>query len=301
MQVLLKYIGNKFYRRKYMIENALKLLKKYYGYSSFKTGQEKIIESILNKNDTFAIMPTGAGKSICYQIPALIFEGITLVISPLISLMKDQVDSLHSAGIPAAFINSSISYKEVYERIEKAKNKEYKLLYIAPERLESEDICIALKGLDIDMVAVDEAHCVSQWGHDFRPSYKYISMAISKLSKRPVISAFTATATAEVKEDVIRLLDLNEPSVYVTGFNRENLYFEVLKPEDKFGQLLTYLKRNRNKSGLIYAATRKTVESVCQKLTKKGYLATQYHAGLSENERTKNQDNFLYNSQVQEI
>ena len=279
-----------------MNEDALGLLKKYYGYSSFRNGQEKIIESILNKSDTFAVMPTGAGKSICFQIPAMLFDGITLVISPLISLMKDQVDALESMGIKAAFINSSLSYKQVYERIDQAQSGQYKLLYIAPERLESESFCMSLNQLDICMVAVDEAHCVSQWGHDFRPSYKNIARAIEGLKNRPVVSAFTATATDEVKKDVIELLGLQNPNTYITGFDRENLFFSVLRGENKKDFVMQYVSQHTDESGIIYAATRKEVENIYEMLKRQGVSVGKYHAGLSDQDRIKYQEDFLYDN-----
>lgn len=279
-----------------MIEDAKKLLKKYFGYDSFRIGQEKTIKSILDGRDTFAIMPTGAGKSICYQIPAMLFSGITIVISPLISLMKDQVDSLVSIGIPASFINSSLSYTEVQNRMEDAKNGAYKLLYVAPERLESEEFKFMASSLDISLVAIDEAHCVSQWGHDFRPSYCSIPSFIKSLKSNPIVSAFTATATKKVKSDVIELLSLDNPNVYVTGFNRENLSFTVIKDENKKDFLIRYIKNNITSSGIIYAATRKEVDSLYSDLNKHGFSVGKYHAGLSDKDRAKSQENFIYDN-----
>ncbi|SHJ85792.1 DNA helicase RecQ [Paramaledivibacter caminithermalis] len=277
-----------------MLENARKILKRYYGYDSFRKGQEKIIDSILKGKDTFAIMPTGAGKSICYQIPSLLLEGLTLVISPLISLMKDQVDGLRSIGMPATFINSSIEFREVRDRINKAINGEIKLLYIAPERLESEGFTQLLEALNISLIAVDEAHCVSEWGHDFRTSYRCIASFIHKLPNRPIVSAFTATATEEVKKDIIELLYLKAPNVYVTGFDRENLYFSVERGVNKKDYILNYLKNNREEVGIIYAATRKEVESIYDILKKQGYKAGKYHAGMSNQDRKHIQDQFIY-------
>ncbi|MCT4564848.1 MAG: DNA helicase RecQ [Maledivibacter sp.] len=277
-----------------MLENAKKILKKYYGYDSFRRGQEKIIDSILRGKDTFAIMPTGAGKSICYQIPSLLLEGLTLVISPLISLMKDQVDGLKNIGMPATFINSSIGFSEVQDRINKARNGEIKLLYIAPERLEAEGFRQMLNFLDISLVAVDEAHCVSQWGHDFRTSYRCIPGFINELNSRPIVSAFTATATEGVKKDVIELLALSNPNVYVTGFNRENLYFAVERGVNKKDFIINYIENNREEVGIIYAATRKEVESLYEIISRQGYKVGKYHAGMSVIDRKQSQDQFIY-------
>ena len=275
---------------------AEQYLKKYYGYSQFRAGQAQIIESIINGHDVCAIMPTGAGKSICFQIPALLFEGITLVISPLISLMKDQVDGLNELGIPATFINSSLSWREAKERIHKARNGEYRLLYIAPERLETESFAELAESFSrsVAMVAIDEAHCVSQWGHDFRPSYRQIASFIKQLPKRPIIASFTATATPEVKEDIIRLLSLENPRIHVTGFNRENLSFAVHKGVNKKEFVLDYAAGNRDNAGIIYAATRKEVDKLHELLHKKGFAAGKYHAGLSDQERIRTQEAFLY-------
>lgn len=269
------------------------LLKQYFGYDEFRNGQSEIIENILKGKDVLAIMPTGAGKSICYQIPALVQEGVTIVISPLISLMKDQVDTLCETGIKAGFINSSLSLTEFRKVIADAKNGRYKLIYVAPERLETDSFLELIQSIKVSMVAVDEAHCVSQWGHDFRPSYREIPRMLERLPERPVLAAFTATATPLVKNDIIKLLKLNNPYSLTTGFDRENLYFEVLKPENKFDQLIRYLSNVKGKSGIVYASTRKTVDSISEKLNKKGYLATKYHAGLPENERSNNQQEFI--------
>lgn len=277
-----------------MLQKAKELLKKYYGYTSFRGGQEKVIESILSGRDTFAIMPTGAGKSICYQIPAMLLPGITVVISPLISLMKDQVDSLEGIGIPASFINSSLTSKEVHERVQAAKNGTTKILYIAPERLESQGFSDIFKELEISLIAVDEAHCVSQWGHDFRPSYKQIPSFIRDLDNRPIVAAFTATATIEVKEDVINLLTLINSSVFVTGFDRENLYFSVVRDQNKRDFILNYLKGKKHQGGIIYAATRREVDSLYDFLSLKGYSVGKYHAGMKDDERRESQENFLY-------
>jgi len=277
-----------------MLEKAIDILKEYYGYDSFRVGQENIITNILNEKDTVAIMPTGAGKSICYQVPALLFEGITLVISPLISLMKDQVDSLLELGIPATFINSSLSITETNKRIAEVNNGKYKLLYIAPERLEVENFIEKFSNLEISFIAIDEAHCVSQWGHDFRPSYRHVSSFINKLPSRPIVAAYTATATEEVKQDIVKLLKLRDPNIYVTGFNRENLYFSVVRGENKKDYILDYVRNHQNNVGIIYAATRKEVESIFMDLNKAGFNSTIYHAGLSKKERDENQEAFLF-------
>ncbi|MGH4118605.1 DNA helicase RecQ [Clostridium sp.] len=277
-----------------MLHEAQEKLRKYYGYDSFRKGQEDVIESIISGRDTFAVMPTGAGKSVCYQIPALMLKGVTLVISPLISLMKDQVDTLNSVGISATYINSSLSVNEVNERIDKTSKGEFKLLYVAPERLESEFFCNMLNRLTISLLAVDEAHCVSQWGHDFRPSYSAISSLIKKLSIRPIISAFTATATDEVRRDVIKLLELREPDVYVTGFNRENLSFTVIRGENKRDFVLKYIENNKDKVGIIYTSTRKETDNLYELLNKKGYNVGKYHAGLGDKVRKQNQEKFLF-------
>lgn len=270
------------------------LLKHYFGYSEFKKGQKELITKILKGQDVFGIMPTGAGKSVCYQIPALVLDGVSIVISPLISLMKDQVDALKEMGIKAAFINSSLSTKELNEVTENVEAGEYKLIYVAPERLVGDGFLKLLKSIEISLIAIDEAHCVSQWGHDFRPSYTRIAYMVRMLKKRPVIAAFTATATPQVQEDIIKLLELSTPFLITTGFDRANLHFGVVKPKNKFDYLIHFLQNNRDSSGLIYCSTRKTVESLNEKLLKKGFNITKYHAGLSENERTKNQDDFIF-------
>lgn len=272
---------------------AKMLLKEYYGYDDFRKGQREIISQILEGKDVLGIMPTGAGKSVCYQIPALIFDGVTLVISPLISLMKDQVDTLREMGVEAAFINSSLSGIEYNNIVENAKMQKYKLIYVAPERLETDSFLALIKCIEVSMIAIDEAHCVSQWGHDFRPSYRNISVLVDKMINRPIIAALTATATPQVKEDIIQLLKLHNPFTLVTGFDRENLYFEVKKPADKFSELIDYLGHNKDKSGVIYASTRKTVDAIYAKLNNKGYKIAKYHAGLGEDERRNNQEDFL--------
>ncbi|PLS17151.1 DNA helicase RecQ [Bacillus sp. M6-12] len=276
-----------------MIEQAREHLKKYFGYDSFRPGQEKIIELVLNGIPASGIMPTGGGKSLCYQIPALLLPGTTLVISPLISLMKDQVDSLVQAGIPATFINSSITAAEVSERLEDSVKGRYKLIYMAPERLESSYFLEELKQLDISLVAVDEAHCISQWGHDFRPSYLKISTMLAKLPGTPRILALTATATPTVREDICSILGIKEDNTVITGFERTNLSFTVVKDENSLAFLERYLLKNKHESGIIYAATRKEVDSLYQQLQKKGYKAGRYHAGMNEAERASQQDLFL--------
>jgi ATP-dependent DNA helicase RecQ len=277
-----------------MFNEALAALQKYYGYKEFRASQKDVIDSILAKRDTLAIMPTGGGKSICYQIPAMLFEGLTIVISPLISLMKDQVDNIVDLGISAAYINSSLSNKSIYNIIEGLKVGNIKLLYLAPERLESEEFCQLMQTLDIAQVAIDEAHCVSQWGHDFRTSYRYIPKFINTLSKRPLVTAFTATATEEVREDIIKLIGLKNPQVFISGFDRKNLKINVLKLGDRLSYLLNYINENKEQSGIIYAATRKEVDSIYEKLEARGVSVSRYHAGLSDEDRRKNQEDFVY-------
>ncbi len=278
------------------MDKSLELLKKYFGYESFRNGQKEIIDSILAKKDVLAIMPTGGGKSLCYQIPALMMDGCVLVISPLISLMKDQVDTLKELGIPAAFINSSLSLSELRLIISDAENNKLKLLYVAPERLESEGFIELLKNINISMVAVDEAHCVSQWGHDFRPSYLKIKKLRNINGEKIVITAFTATATPSVKDDIINLIGLQNHFELITGFDRENLKFEVIRTNKKFAFLSKYIGENKGKSGVIYCLTRKLTDEVCQKLIKEGHKTVKYHAGLSDKERIKNQEDFLYDN-----
>lgn len=279
-----------------MLEEAKKLLKKHYGYDSFREGQSAVIKSILGGRDTFATMPTGAGKSICYQIPALLMPGITVVISPLISLMKDQVDSLGELGIKAAFINSSLSNKEVENRILMAVSGYIKLLYISPERLESESFCQLLRTMQVSMIAIDEAHCVSQWGHDFRTSYRSIQPLIETLKPRPIVSAFTATATEEVKRDIIKLLSLKDANIYTTGFDRENLFLSVERGLNKKNYIIDYIEKNSEHIGIVYAATRKDVDKIYEFLKEKGYSVGKYHAGLTEEERSGTQEDFIYDN-----
>ena len=276
------------------MKDALNVLKSYFGYSSFRKGQEEIINEIINKKDVVAIMPTGGGKSICYQVPALILDGITIVISPLISLMKDQVDGLNSMGINSAYINSSLSNLEINDILLKVKNEDIKILYIAPERLESMEFLNTISNAKVALIAVDEAHCVSQWGHDFRSSYRRISKFINILRERPIVSAFTATATKEVREDIVKLLDLNYPKVFISGFDRENLKIIIEKGINKKAYILNYINANLDSSGIIYCATRKEVDSLYELLDKRGLSVTRYHAGLSDDERKVNQEDFVY-------
>lgn len=270
------------------------LLKQCFGYDEFREGQEVLIDSILSGKDTFGIMPTGAGKSLCFQIPALMLDGITLVISPLISLMKDQVGALNQAGIHAAYLNSSLSTNQYFKALKFAGEGRYPIIYVAPERLTTESFLNFALNSKIAMVAVDEAHCVSQWGQDFRPSYLKIMEFVERLPYRPVISAFTASATKEVKEDIIDILMLREPTVVSTGFDRPNLYFEVQTPKNRYAALREYVKKHQGESGIIYCLTRKLVEEVCGNLIKEGISATRYHAGLSDDERKNNQEDFIY-------
>lgn len=279
-----------------MLNKARQILQKFYGYEDFRPGQKKVVESLLNKNDTVAIMPTGAGKSICFQIPALLFEGVTLVISPLISLMKDQVDSLRQLGIAAVYINSSVSKAQLYKDLQDISAGFYKIIYIAPERLTSEYLPDSFKNLNISMVAVDEAHCLSQWGHDFRPSYRNILNFTNSLRIKPIISAFTATATPEVKTDIINLLGLKQPNVFVTGFDRPNLYFSVLRGEVKDKFVIDYVKKHQDEAGIIYVGTRKDVDALQVLLAIKGIKAGRYHAGMTDEERNQMQEDFLYDN-----
>ncbi|MBR3721236.1 MAG: DNA helicase RecQ [Selenomonadaceae bacterium] len=276
------------------LTDSKKLLKKYFGYDEFRPAQEKIIDSILNGNDTLAIMPTGAGKSICFQIPALILDGVAVVVSPLISLMKDQVDALNTAGIPATFINSALDKMERDNRVERLLKGAYKLLYIAPEALNTYTMNSVLPNLKISLIAIDEAHCVSQWGHDFRPHYQEIAPFIERLPYRPLVAAFTATATPKVQEDIVNLLRLQSPKVYISGFDRPNLYFKVLRNVDKDNFVLDYIKEHPGDSGIIYAATQKKVEQLHLFLLQQGIKAGRYHAGLSNQERIQTQDDFIY-------
>ena len=271
----------------------LDVLHKYYGYTSFRKGQENIITSIINKEDVLAIMPTGGGKSICYQVPALCLDGITIVISPLISLMKDQVDALKTMGVKARLINSSLSNSEYSEVLEEIENDECKIIYIAPERLDSMEFVNIIRGKNISQVAIDEAHCVSQWGHDFRVSYKKIPYFINRLDKRPIVTAFTATASNEVREDIVNILDLHKPAIYITGFDRDNLSINIVKSSSKNKYTLDYVENHKNESGIIYASTRKEVETIYEGLLKRNYSVAKYHAGLSNEARKEYQENFI--------
>ena len=269
--------------------DKLAALRQYFGFSEFRAGQQTLIDAVLSGRDALGIMPTGGGKSLCYELPALLLPGITLVVSPLISLMKDQVMALRNAGIPAGCINSSMRLDELRETYRDAHYGAYKLLYVAPERLLTDGFCALAQELEIPLVAVDEAHCISQWGQDFRPSYLKIVEFLQRLPHRPAVAAFTATATAQVRADIIRILQLHEPETVVTGFDRPNLRFEVLRPKDKRAVLLQLLAERRDKSGIVYCATRKTVEQVCGLLQEAGFAATRYHAGLDADERRENQ------------
>lgn len=274
--------------------NPMQILKQYFGYDSFRDGQETLVNSILSGRDSFGVMPTGAGKSICYQVPALIMDGITIVISPLISLMKDQVSALNQAGIHAAYINSSLSARQVDRALQYAREGRYQLIYVAPERLETEEFLEFAAQVKIAMVTVDEAHCISQWGQDFRPSYLKIIRFIEQLPQRPVISCFTATATQSVMEDVICVLRLENPKVVVTGFDRKNLYYEVRSPKDKKAEVVDYIMKHPDWCGIIYCATRAGVDELQELLISHGIRAAKYHAGMSESERNENQEDFIY-------
>ena len=274
--------------------DKLTLLKQYFGHSAFRPGQEALVDALLSGRDVLGVMPTGAGKSVCYQVPALLLPGVTLVISPLISLMKDQVAALEQAGIPAAFINSTLTAGEYREIFRRTRAGDYKLLYVAPERLLTEGFARLAAETEIPLVAVDEAHCVSQWGQDFRPSYLGIAPFIGGLPRRPAVGAFTATATGQVREDIRRLLDLADPLCLTTGFDRPNLFFEVVHPKSKDAWLAAYLAARPDRSGVVYCATRKAVEAVWESLRRQGVPAVRYHAGLEDGERRKNQEDFVY-------
>ena len=271
-----------------------RFLKHYFGHDAFRDGQEPLIDAIMADRDTLGVMPTGAGKSVCYQLPAVMLPGTTLVVSPLISLMKDQVAALSAMGIPAACINSMLTSEEYIEVLRQAGHGAYKILYVAPERLTTAGFLRLCQSRSIPLVAVDEAHCVSQWGQDFRPSYLDIAGFIEGLPQRPVVGAFTATATDAVKSDIVKLLALRDPFCVTTGFDRPNLYFDVKTPRDKFGWVLDYVRRHGDQAGIVYCATRKAVDQTCQKLVQHGITATRYHAGLPDDERRRNQEDFVY-------
>ncbi|MBU5360753.1 DNA helicase RecQ [Enterococcus raffinosus] len=275
------------------MERIKALLSEKFGYTQFRNGQEEIIQKVLQKQNVLGIMPTGGGKSICYQLPALVLEGLTLVISPLISLMKDQVDSLNEVGIPAAFINSTLSNLEMNERVRKAARGEIKLLYVAPERLESADFRELLRYVPIELLAVDEAHCISQWGHDFRPSYLKLAETIANFDQQPTVIALTATATPQVADDISSLLHISKENEIKTGFARENLAFQVVK-DQKDLYLTEYLKLNQGQSGIIYASTRKEVERLYHLLKHQQFSVGKYHGGLNDAERMQNQEDFLF-------
>ncbi len=275
--------------------NKKELLSRIFGYTEFRSGQESLIDGVLSGRDVFGIMPTGGGKSMCYQLPGIMLPGITLVVSPLISLMRDQVLALKSAGVPAAYINSTLTGPQVQAVYRNLLAGKYKIVYVAPERLDYAGFGSVAERLHISFVAVDEAHCISQWGQDFRPSYLRILQFVEGLPRRPVLGAFTATATSQVREDILRILQLRDPVQIVTGFDRPNLYFDVIHPEDgKDRELLRLLAARKRKSGIVYCSTRKKVESVCELLQNRGYNATRYHAGLTDEERSANQEDFLF-------
>lgn len=277
-----------------LIDKMKSILRQYYGYKEFRKGQEDVIKTILSRRDVLTIMATGSGKSVCYQVPAMILEGMTIVISPLISLMKDQVDSLLNMGISSAYINSTLSKSEFNEVIEGIKEEKYKIIYIAPERLLSSEFINVITSVKISQVAVDEAHCVSQWGHDFRSSYRKIAGFIDLFRERPIVTAFTATASIEIRRDIVKLLRLENPKIFITGFDRENLTINIIKSENKRKYLHKYIDQNKEQCGIIYAATRKEVEEVYNDLLKSGVKVSKYHGGLSDDERKQNQEDFIY-------
>ncbi|SFJ14910.1 ATP-dependent DNA helicase RecQ [Terrisporobacter glycolicus] len=276
-----------------MYKKTIEILEKYFGYKEFRKGQKEIINSILNKKDVVAIMPTGGGKSLCYQIPALILDGITIVISPLISLMKDQVDTLNSMNINSTYINSSLSDNTIKNILNGICNEEYKIIYVAPERLDNYDFLNVIKRTNISQIAVDEAHCISQWGHDFRKSYTKISHFICDLEQRPIVTAFTATASTKVKEDIIKNLNLQDYKEYITGFNRDNLEINIVKNCNKREYILNYIEKNKDNSGIVYAATRKSVDAIYESLKRRNYSVVKYHGGLNNEERQHNQELFV--------
>lgn len=276
-----------------LLEKAQGILQKYFGYEQFRTGQEQAMSHVFAGNNAICVMPTGGGKSLCYQIPALAMEGTTIVVSPLISLMKDQVDGLLQAGVPAAYINSSLGFDEMREVLHDVQQGAIKLLYIAPERLDSEIFLDGLQGVHVPLIAVDEAHCISQWGHDFRPSYRLISRMLEWFPSRPAVLALTATATPQVRDDICRILDISEEHTVMTGFERSNLKFSVIQGQDRARFVRDYVQKNDKEAGIIYAATRKTVDAIYDALIKKGVSAAKYHAGMPDWERKEEQDRFL--------
>ena len=280
------------------LDRKHEILKQYFGHTEFRQGQEDIIDSLLSGRDALCIMPTGAGKSVCYQIPALMLEGITIVVSPLISLMNDQVTSLVQSGVSAAYLNSTLTQGQYFRVLDNIRAGKYKLVYVAPERLMTDSFLQVCSEIDISMAAIDEAHCVSQWGQDFRPSYLKIPDFIDALDRRPIVGAFTATATQTVKNDIAELLRLSYPFSITTGFDRENLFFSVQRPQSKSAALLELIRERSDRSGIVYCATRKGVEQVCDLLNENGFSATRYHAGLSENERKKNQEDFVFDKKT---
>lgn len=279
--------------KRVLLTRATDVLRDYFGYDSFRTGQEKVIEKVLKGQDTLCVMPTGGGKSLCYQVPALVMEGTVLVISPLISLMKDQVDALRQAGISAAYINSTMTTEEYQETMDATIRGDYRLLYIAPERLDSPAFTNRLQLMNVPLVAIDEAHCISQWGHDFRPSYRNIRRMVSLFHDKPVVLALTATATPAVREDICAQLTIDDSSTVMTGFERENLTFSVIKGQNREKFVLDYVKKNEDEAGIIYAATRKAVDHLYEVLSKRGVKVGKYHAGLSDETRAEGQERFL--------
>ena len=275
---------------------AQETLRKYFGHEAFRPGQEVMVNALTHHRDALGVMPTGAGKSMCYQVPALMMPGVAIVISPLISLMADQVAALKSAGVPAAYLNSSLTPRQMDLAMQRSRQGAYKNNNIAPERRESPSYQALAQSMPISLLAVDEAHCVSQWGQDFRPVYLRIADFVDSLPTRPVMGAFTATATERVRQDIIRLLRLQNPETVTTGFDRPNLYFEVIRPKNRDAALMDILRRKRGESGIVYCATRKAVEQVCDKLIRAGIDATRYHAGLSDEERKENQEKFQYDT-----